>query len=127
MRVIGIVAISKDYLEIQPTVVAIDEGSPGSTTMIGVAGISRTETKNNIDRQQSAHQPLPQQDAKRLCRVQKLIEQSIAIRCFEVDTFLNIGRAALLTREVDIPAIERWLGAIIPPLVAHPSSRSSNE
>lgn len=110
--------------EIQSRAVVIDEGAGTDEAMIGAAGTPTTieTTENN-----SAHQPVPQQDAERLrSRILSLIEQSAALRCYEADTLVGTARAALLAGEVDVRAIEGWLGRIFPPPVVHPPQRVSS-
>lgn len=105
----------------------IDEGDGADSAMIGAdVGPVVIETGTTAERP-SAHQPPPEQRSQRLRDyILQLIEQSSASRSFEADTLVGTARDALLVGEVDVHAIERWLGRIFPPPEVRPPRRDSN-
>jgi len=117
-------------LEAQPSpaVAVIGNGSRNDSrsaaTPTGVAGA--TALRTNHDNNHQAQESPPPQVADRLRdTIRHIVERNAAISSFESETLLNIGRAALAIGEVDVPAIERWLGRIFPAPTVHPPQRSS--
>lgn len=107
--------------------VVIEEGNRDGEAMTGADAIPATMETGQNDL--SAHQPPPERSSQRLRNmIQSLVEQSAAFRSFEADTLVGTARDALLAGEVDVRAVERWLGAVFPqPVSVRPPQRDSAE
>lgn len=118
-------ALVREFCQDVHTLAEDDEGTGTGEAMTGAAGVPTTiETDVGIEERTCARQPVPQQSSERLREyIGGLISaMSTSSRGFEVDTLLGIARDALVG-EVDIHAIERWLGSVFPPPSVHPPRR----